>query len=149
MMTVTYNYMRDKSEHSDNAEIRAATYKLLQALARYHYSREKCPDRKAAWAHIAGIRPAKAKISPGPKPSSEQALEKAKRDVSAFAKSQGYDVSKIFSNDRSSKASFDRIHCYYFLHCRRVSYKDIGRIMGRDHSTVMYGVQKILNEPTG
>jgi hypothetical protein len=141
MMTATYNYIREKSEHSDNAEIRAATYKLLLALARYHYSRAKCPDRKAAWAHIAGIRPAKPKMLRGPKPSSEQTLKKARRDVSSFAESQGYDVAKIFSKDRSRKVLSDRFHCYYFLHCRRVSFKDIGRIMGRDHSTVMYGIQ--------
>jgi Bacterial dnaA protein helix-turn-helix len=135
------NYKREKEHHAENAMIRAGSWKLLQALARYHYARAKCPKRKSAWAHIAGIRPAKANTARGSKSVDKQTLQNAKRDVSSFARSQGYDVAKIFSKDRSRKVLADRFHCYYFLHCKRVSYKDIGRIMGRDHSTVMYGVQ--------
>lgn len=54
-------------------------------------------------------------------------------------------VDDMMGNGRTSKFVEARQEAFYALHKRGLSYSEIGRIMNRDHSTVMYGVRKYLD----
>jgi hypothetical protein len=137
------NYKREKEPHAENAMIRAGSWKLLQALARYHYARAKCPKRKDAWARIGNIKAPKTRMKGGRKPVPLAVLEKARLSVVAIAAENGYTSAQLFGKDRDPVLMSVRVICYWHLFKAGMSYKDIGRVMARDHSTVIYGIRKM------
>lgn len=49
---------------------------------------------------------------------------------------------RIIDSGRSKTASFHRDFVYYVLHEIGYSYPEIGTILNRDHSSVVYGVRR-------
>lgn len=61
-----------------------------------------------------------------------------------LARQHGATVDEVLSPSRSPRVSHARQAIWYALRHhseRRYSYPDLGRLFGRDHSTIIYGVR--------
>lgn len=64
--------------------------------------------------------------------------------VSDLARQHGATVDEVLAQDKTPRVSHARQAIWYALRHhpeRRYSYPDIGRLFGRDHSTVLAGVR--------
>lgn len=68
--------------------------------------------------------------------------ERLMRMVAAVADEHGVEPREIMSGSRRKAPSRARQDCWARLRREGLSYPQIGRMFGRDHSTVVYGVQR-------
>lgn len=69
-------------------------------------------------------------------------LADARRMVEQVARRHEITVDEILSPDRSRRLILPRWHAFSELRRIGFSYPSIGKIMGRDHSTVIHGIRK-------
>lgn len=62
--------------------------------------------------------------------------------ISSVEKRRGLRPGTIIGARRDARAASARQECYLRLRVAGLSYQEIGRVMRRDHSTVMYGVAR-------
>jgi len=67
-------------------------------------------------------------------------------DVQNIADDHGVTVEDIFGKRRHAPIARARQEAFTALRWYGFSYPQIGRIFGRDHSTVIHGVRKVLGQ---
>ena len=109
----------------------------------YHMQARVGPDAEIESSTVNGW-PSKRTLPPAEamhylKNTTEKELEQIKDDVCAF-----HDVTRaeLESYDRRAHVAAARHDLCYRLFMRGDSYADIGRALGLDHSSVLYGVRK-------
>lgn len=69
------------------------------------------------------------------------------RVVKIIADYYGYDLERLFGKRRDASLAHARQTAYWFLHCYvHMGFSEIGRFVGRDHSTIIHGVERIWKD---
>jgi len=68
--------------------------------------------------------------------------EKTLSDIGLIALKHGFDRHDLLGRKRQPRISKARHEAYYHFRRKGWSYPEIGRLFGRDHSTIIYGVEK-------
>jgi chromosomal replication initiation ATPase DnaA len=68
--------------------------------------------------------------------------EKNLLDIDNIAQTHGYDVGDILGKSKFRKLVMARRECVLMLRAKGYSTTEIGRIMKRDHSTIVHSLQK-------
>lgn len=58
----------------------------------------------------------------------------------------GVTLDELRSGDRHKNIAHARLVAYWLLRQRGLSFPEIGRVLNRDHTSVMYGVRKVDSE---
>lgn len=69
--------------------------------------------------------------------------EKNLRDINHLAEGYGYTVVDILGPKRSKHLVYVRNLCVFMLRDKGYSTTEIGRIMNRDHSTIVHALNKV------
>lgn len=72
--------------------------------------------------------------------------EKNLRDIGDIAQGYGYTVADILGPKRRRHLVFVRNLCIFMLRDKGYSTTEIGRIVRRDHSTIVYALNKDQNK---